>query len=63
MNHELTAEEKRMLAAYRAADPIIAQAALEMLQNHPAEHKPRIEYHGNLVKVCWTDEGGAEYEP
>jgi len=56
MNRELTAEEKRVLAAWNAAEPVVRQYALEMLLNHPAAQKPKIEHHGNLVKVSWTDD-------
>lgn len=58
MNRELTAEEKRVLMAWKAAEPFAKQIALEMLENHPAQkprQKPHIEQHGNLVKVRWTD--------
>ena len=55
MNRELSAEDKRVLMAYHAAEPIIAQVALEMLLKHPAKQKPHIEQHGNLVLVSWIN--------
>ena len=34
---ELSPDDMRVLAAYHAAEPVIARAALEMLENHPAK--------------------------
>ena len=55
MNSELTAEEKRVLMAYNAAEHAAQQYALELLLKHPAEQKPHIEQHGNLVLVSWIN--------
>lgn len=35
-------EEERLIAAYRRAEPVIARAALEMLENHPAKAEERL---------------------
>lgn len=38
---ELSTEDMRVLSAYHAAEPVIARAALEMLENHPAKSEER----------------------
>lgn len=38
---ELSQEDRRLLAAYHAADPSARQFALEMLENHPAKTEDR----------------------
>lgn len=38
---ELSPEDMRVLSAYHAAEPVIARAALEMLENHPAKAEER----------------------
>lgn len=36
---ELNGEEKRIVIAYRSADPVYQSVALELLENHPAMKK------------------------
>lgn len=38
---ELSLEDRRVLAAYHAAEPSARQFALEMLENHPAKTEDR----------------------
>lgn len=37
----LSPEEVRLVNAFRMAEPVIARAALEMLENHPAKSEER----------------------